>query len=78
MDETREFIYEQIKYYRHDVGHAINWKGIMIAAFKQPPHIANHLKDVAEQMISEGLIEKRDDGVEILTQKGYNEIWGLN
>lgn len=75
MDEVRTFIYEQIRKFRHDVGHAIHWKGIFFAAQLQSPHIKNNWQRVAEDMINEGLIERNESG-EFLTQKGSDEIWG--
>lgn len=77
MEEAREFLYAEIRKYRHDVGHAINWKGICMDAATQPPHVANGCKKVADEMIAEGLIEKKESG-EFLTQKGYNAAWGRN
>lgn len=77
MDETRAFIYEQIKKFKHDVGHAIHWKGIWLASATQPPHISRNWTKVAEDMITEGLIEKNEKG-EFLTERGYKEIWGVD
>lgn len=74
MQETRDFIYQQIRAFRHDAGHLINWKGIVLNAQSRPPHVKECLEAVRNEMLTEHLLEEKN-GSDFLTQKGYNEIY---
>lgn len=71
------FILAGIVFYRHDVGHAINWRGICLKAMTtQPPHIARRLAEAADIMTELGLLELRGEN-HFLTQAGYKRAYGL-
>lgn len=74
MQETRNYIYQQIEAFRHDAGHIINWKGIVLNANSLPPHIKKNIMAVRNDMIAENLLEEKN-GNDFLTQKGYDEIY---
>jgi hypothetical protein len=71
--EARNFFYDQIRHFKHNVGHSINWKGILLNSQKQPPHVLDILKNgLVARMEQEGLLENDGD---TLTEKGYLEVY---
>lgn len=77
LEDVISFILAGIVFYRHDVGHAINWRGINLKAITtQPPHIARRLAEAADIMTESGLLELRGED-HFLTQAGYNRAYGL-
>ena len=75
-DQIREFVYEQIRRFRHDVGHHLHVKGIWLTSAQEPPHIQNNWPRMLDQLADEGMLEKAGEDF-VLTEKGYSEIYGL-
>lgn len=78
LKDTISFFYEQVKYFQHNVGHIINWKGMWLNSLKQPPYIQKMLKspEFGQFLFEHNIIEKGKNG-EILAENGYNEIYNL-
>ena len=77
MEQARNFVYEQIRQKRLNIGSFLEYKWLWQASALESPIIKNNYLKILEEMLEEGLLEEREghpNGA-FLTKKGFDVVY---